>query len=101
MVKTEASHAFNIGSNPVRVTKVLTRHEPVDIIQVVVDNISSSFSVVCLSDGKNAAISAKKHVCPTKRSADMPAKTDGSSDGYPDSHRRQYPYERDSSFVVN
>jgi hypothetical protein len=50
---------------------------------------------------KNAAISAKKHVCPTKRSADMPAKTDGSSDGYPDSHRRQYPYERDSSFVVN
>ena len=35
VVKTEASHAFNIGSNPVRVTKVLTRHEPVDIIQVV------------------------------------------------------------------
>ena len=31
----------------------------------------------------------------------MLAKTDGSSDDYPDSHRRQYPYKRDSSFVVN
>ena len=32
MVKTEASHAFNIGSNPVRVTKKDIRYKIKDII---------------------------------------------------------------------
>ena len=39
VVKTEASHAFNIGSNPVRVTiSFLTKSAKVNILQFVTAN---------------------------------------------------------------
>ena len=43
VVKTEASHAFNIGSNPVRVTiSFLTKRVKVNILQFVTAYIAAA-----------------------------------------------------------